>query len=270
MVMIMGTSVCHMVCGREKKIVEGMCGVVKDGILPGLYGFEAGQSAVGDIYAWFVENCVPPAYHKEAKEKGVSLHELLEKKAARLKVGQSGLLALDWWNGNRSILVDTDLTGLLLGMTLATKPEEIYRALIEATAFGTMKIINAFESSGVKVDEIYCCGGLAQKNEMLMQIFADVTGRTLKVADSLHTSALGSAMFAAVAAGREAGGYDTIAEAARAMTRIKRKVYKPDNKNNRTYRELFKEYEALHDYFGRGDNDVMKRLKKIKAAATAG
>jgi len=268
MVMIMGTSVCHMVCGAEKKIVEGMCGVVKDGILPGLYGFEAGQSAVGDIYGWFVENCVPFDYHKEARAKKISLHELLEKKASKLKPGQSGLLALDWWNGNRSILVDTDLTGLMLGMTLATRPEEIYRALIEATAFGTLKIINAFESSGVKVDEIYCCGGLAQKNEMLMQIFADVTGRTLKVADSLHTSALGSAMFAAVAAGKKAGGYNSIKEAARAMTRIKRKMYKPVKENSAVYRKLYREYEILHDYFGRGGNDVMKRLKKIKTAAS--
>ena len=198
----------------------------------------------------------------------MSLHEHLEKKASKLKPGASGLLALDWWNGNRSILVDTDLTGLMLGMTLATKAEEIYRALIEATAFGTLKIINAFESSGVKVNEIYCCGGLAQKNEMLMRIFADITGRTLKVADSLHTSALGSAMFGAVAAGSEAGGYDTIEEAARAMTRIKRKIYKPIKQNNAVYRKLYKEYEILHDYFGRGENDVMKRLKKIRMAAS--
>ena len=268
MVMIMGTSICHMVCGTEKKIVEGMCGVVREGILPGLYGFEAGQTGVGDIYAWFVQNCVPPEYHREARKKKISLHELLERKASKLKVGQSGLLALDWWNGNRSILVDTDLTGLLLGMTLATKPEEIYRALIEATAFGTLKIISAFESSGVKVNEIYCCGGLAQKNEMLMQIFADVTERPLKVAESLHTSALGSAMFAAVAAGVAGGGYETIADAARAMARIKKKVYRPDNRRSRVYRMLYKEYETLHDYFGRASNDVMKRIKRTKLEAS--
>ena len=264
MVMIMGTSICHMVCGTESKIVPGMCGVVEDGILPGLFGFEAGQSAVGDIFAWFVDNCLPAAYEREALARGISAHQLLTEKAAALKPGASGLLALDWWNGNRSVLVDTDLTGLLLGCTLTTKPEEIYRALIEATAYGTATIVNAFEASGVPIEEIYCCGGLAAKNALLMQIYADVTGRPMRISASEQTPALGSAMQAAVAAGASAGGYATIQDAAAKMARVKDEHYQPIAVNQAIYRDLLAEYTQLHDYFGRGENDVMKRLKALK------
>jgi L-ribulokinase len=264
MVMIMGTSICHMVCGTESKIVPGMCGVVEDGILPGLFGFEAGQSAVGDIFAWFVDNCVPGSYEREAEARGISVHQLLTEKAAALRPGESGLLALDWWNGNRSVLVDTALTGLLVGCTLTTKPEEIYRALIEATAYGTAMIANTFDAYGVPVEEIYCCGGLAQKNALLMQIYADVTGRPMKIADSEQTCALGSAMHAAVAAGAAAGGYDTIQDAAAKMARVKDEQYYPIPENQAVYAQLFAEYTLLHDYCGRGENDVMKRLRAIK------
>lgn len=264
MVMIMGTSICHMVCGTESKIVPGMCGVVEDGILPGLFGFEAGQSAVGDIFAWFVDNCVPAAYQSEAETKGISVHQLLTEKAAALKPGESGLLALDWWNGNRSVLVDTDLTGLLLGCTLSTKPEEIYRALIEATAYGTATIVNTFAAYGVPIDEIYCCGGLAAKNALLMQIYADVTGRPMRISASDQAPALGAAMHAAVAAGEAAGGYATIQQAAAKMARVKDEHYAPIPENQVIYAELYTEYLRLHDYFGRGENDVMKRLKALK------
>jgi L-ribulokinase len=264
MVMIMGTSICHMVCDTESKIVPGMCGVVEDGILPGLFGFEAGQSAVGDIFAWFVDTCVPPAYHDEAAERGISVHVLLTEKAAKLKPGESGLLALDWWNGNRSVLVDTALSGLLLGATLTTKPEEIYRALIEATAYGTAMIVNTFDAYGVAVDEIYCCGGLAAKNAMLMQIYADVTGRPMRISASDQTPALGAAMHAAVAAGAAAGGYATIQDAAAKMARVKEEQYFPIPDNQAVYKELYAEYARLHDYFGRGENDVMKRLRAIR------
>jgi len=171
---------------------------------------------------------------------------------------------LDWWNGNRSILVDADLTGLLLGATLNTKPEEIYRALIEATGFGTNKIIKAFEDKGMRIDELYGCGGLP-KNKLLMQIFSDITGKEIKVAESSQTSALGSAMFGAVAAGSQRGGYDTIQEAAKKMARVKDETFKPNPDNHQIYKKLYLEYEILHDYFGRGGNDVMKRLKKIMA-----
>ncbi|TDF93175.1 ribulokinase [Paenibacillus piri] len=266
LVMAMGTSICHMLLGTEEKRVEGMCGVVEDGIIPGYLGYEAGQSAVGDIFAWYVEQGVP-AYIKEAAEReGVHVHEWLESKAAAYNPGETGLLALDWWNGNRSVLVDTDLTGLLIGCTLLTKPEEIYRALLEATAFGTRKIVDAFHDNGVEVHELYACGGLPQKNRLLMQIYADVTNREIKIADSRQTPALGAAMFGAVAAGSAQGGYDTIVDAAQKMARVREQTYKPIPENVAVYEKLYREYSKLHDYFGRGENDVMKRLKAIKEA----
>ncbi len=266
MVMVMGTSTCHMVLGTEEHLVPGICGYVEDGILPGMFGYEAGQSCVGDHFAWFVENCTPAAYKSEAQARGIDIHQLLEEKAARLKPGESGLLALDWWNGNRSVLVDVDLTGLLLGATLATKAEDIYRALIEATAYGTRVIVEALEANGVPVTELVACGGLPEKNKLLMQIYADVTGREFKISASKQTPALGSAMFGAVAAGKARGGYDTIFDAAQHMARLKDEVYKPIPENQKVYDQLFAEYVRLHDYFGRGENNVMKRLKNIKAA----
>jgi L-ribulokinase len=265
MVMIMGTSICHMVLGEAEHAVPGMCGYVEDGIIPGLFGYEAGQSCVGDHFAWFVENCVPAVYEAEASKRGIDIHALLEEKAARLRPGESGLLALDWWNGNRSVLVDVDLTGLLLGATLATRPEEIYRALIEATAFGTRVIVDTFQLNEVPVNELVACGGLPEKNKLLMQIYADITGREIKVTASTQTPALGSAMFGAVAAGKAAGGYDSIYEAAKTMAHLKEESYQPIAANQEVYEKLFAEYLRLHDYFGRGANDVMKTLKKIRA-----
>lgn len=270
MVMVMGTSICHLVLGEEQLEVEGMCGVVEDGILPGFYGYEAGQSAVGDIFGWYVDQGVPARYADEARKRGINLHQLLEEKASKLAPGESGLLAIDWWNGNRSVLVDADLTGVILGMTLATTPEEIYRALIEATAFGTRVIIDAFESKGLAIEELYACGGLPERNQLLMQIYADVTGRNIKVARSSQTPALGSAMFGAVAAGPEAGGYATITEAAARMAGLKDVVYRPDPDRAAIYEELYREYVQLHDYFGRGPNDVMKRLKALRARVRQG
>ena len=264
MVMIMGTSICHMVLGKEAKIVPGMCGYTEDGIIPGFFGYEAGQSCVGDHFAWFVENCVPEAYQQEARSRGMDIHALLEEKAAQLKPGESGLLALDWWNGNRSVLVDVDLTGMLLGMTLLTKPEEIYRALIEATAYGTRVIIDAFNDNGVAVDELIATGGLPDRNQLLMQIYADVTGKEMRVSAAKQTPALGSAMFGAVAAGKAAGGYDSIYDASLTMAHLRDVVYRPIPENQKVYQRLFNEYVTLHDYFGRGANDVMKRLKALK------
>ncbi len=267
MVMIMGTSTCDMVLGTEEHIVPGMCGYVEDGIIPGFFGYEAGQSCVGDHFAWFVENCVPYEYGIEADERGMDIHQLLEEKASQLKVGESGLLALDWWNGNRSVLVDVDLTGMMLGMTLATKPEEIYRALIEATAYGKRIIIETFQKNGVPIHELVACGGLPEKNKLLMQIYADVIGLPIKVSASKQTPALGSAMFGAVAAGKGLGGYDSIYDAARVMAHLKDEVYLPNPENQKMYEKIYAEYVILHDYFGRGANDVMKRLKNIKAEA---
>lgn len=267
MVMIMGTSTCDMVLGTEEHIVPGMCGYVEDGIVPGFFGYEAGQSCVGDHFAWFVENGVPAEYGIEAHERGMDIHQLLEEKAAKLKVGESGLLALDWWNGNRSVLVDVDLTGMMVGMTLATKPEEIYRALIEATAYGKRIIIETFQKNGVPIHELVACGGLPEKNKLLMQIYADVIGLPIKVSASKQTPALGSAMFGAVAAGKGLGGYDSIYEAAKVMAHLKDEVYLPNPENQKMYEKIYAEYVILHDYFGRGANDVMKRLKNIKAEA---
>lgn len=267
MLAIMGTSTCHILLGTEEKTVPGMCGVVEDGVYPGFYGYEAGQSCVGDHFAWFIDNCLPAAYYADAKEQGKNIHKYLREKADKLAVGESGLLALDWWNGNRSVLVDVDLTGMLLGMTLATKPEEIYRALIEATAFGTRKIIETFRESGVPVDEFYASGGISQKDPMTMQIYADVINLPVKIAGSTQGPALGSAIFGAVAAGKAAGGYDDIFTAAGVMGRLKDEQYVPDPANAAAYDKLYAEYSALHDYFGRGANDVMKRLKDIKKSA---
>jgi L-ribulokinase len=264
LVMAMGTSICHMLLGTEEKEVEGMCGVVEDGIIPGYFGYEAGQSAVGDIFEWFVEESVPAYVLQEAEQAGENVHVYLTRKASELNAGESGLLALDWWNGNRSVLVDTDLTGTIVGLTLLTKPWEIYRSLLEATAFGTRKIVDAFHSNGVEVNELYACGGLPQKNALLMQIYADVTNREIKVAASKQTPALGAAMFGAVAAGAAKGGFDSIVDAAQKMARVREETFKPIPANVAVYEKLYAEYNQLHDYYGRGSNDVMKRLKAIK------
>ncbi len=261
---IMGTSTCHIVMGEEEKQVPGMCGVVADGVMPGFYGYEAGQSCVGDHFAWFIENCLPAPYYEEAKAQGKNIHAYLREKAEKLKPGESGLVALDWWNGNRSVLVDVDLSGMMLGMTLQTKPEEIYRALIEATAYGTREIIENYRRNGVPVDEFYASGGISQKDPMTMQIYADVLNMPIKIAGSVQGPALGSAIFASVAAGKDVGGHANIYEAARQMGKIKDTVYYPCAENAAVYDELFREYSILHDYFGRGTNDVMKRLKNIK------
>ncbi|MGB7117539.1 MAG: ribulokinase, partial [Anaerolineales bacterium] len=269
MVMIMGTSICHMVVGESEEIVPGMCGVVMDGILPDLPGFEAGQSCVGDHFQWFTENCVPESYEIEARKRDISIHELLEEKAAAQKPGESGLLALDWWNGNRSVLVDVDLTGMMLGMTLLTRPEEVYRALIEATAYGTRLIIETFNQNNVPIRELIATGGLPDRNKLLMQIYADITGLPIYIPEATQIGALGSAMHGAVAAGAAKGGYDSIVDASVSMARLREENFQPVLENKVIYDKLFAEYVTLHDYFGRGKNDVMKRLKALKAEMRA-
>lgn len=263
MVMIMGTSTCHIMSAADLQDVDGMCGVVDGGIVDGLYGYEAGQSGVGDIFAWFVENAVPQEYYDAAKAAGMNIHAYLEQEAAKQRVGEHGLLALDWWNGNRSTLVDTELSGLLIGATLATRAPDIYRALIESTAFGTREIIEAFEARGVRVETLVAAGGLPEKNALLRQIYADVTGRDLKLGGSAQAPALGSAIHAAVAAGL----YPNVAAAAEKMGKLKPETVSPIPENQQVYNALYAEYKALYNYFGRGSNDVMKRLKKIRNAA---
>ncbi len=264
MLAIIGTSTCHILLGDSEESVPGMCGVVEGGVYPGFYGYEAGQSCVGDHFAWFTENCCPAEYTDQAEKEGKDIHAFLTEKAEKLAAGESGLVALDWWNGNRSVLVDVDLTGMILGMTLATRPEEIYRALIEATAFGTRKIIDAFNENGVPVSEFYASGGISKKNPLMMQIYADVIGLPIHIAGSAQGPALGSAIFAAVAAGKTAGGYDNVFAAANVMGKLDDRVYIPDPENQAIYEKLYAEYSILHDYFGRGQNDAMKRLKQIK------
>lgn len=264
MLMIMGTSLCHITLGEEMVPARGIAGVVKDGVLPGWFGYEAGQPAVGDIFLWFTRHGVPPSYFEDAEALGVEVFHLLAERAGALKPGESGLLALDWWNGNRSTLQDANLSGLILGLTLETRAEEIYRCLIEATAFGTRMVLDAFTSQGVPVDRLTGCGGLAERNPLLMQIFADVTERTIRIARSSQATALGCAIHGAVAAGSRAGGHDTFGAAIAAMGGVKEVEYAPNAEASATYRRLYAEYQRLYQTFGQGTNDVMHRLRAIK------
>lgn len=266
MLMIMGTSTCHMLLSEHGTSIPGTCGIVKDGILPGYYGYEAGQSCVGDHFSWFIENMLPGDYHKEAKDKSMNIHELLREKASRLRPGESGLIALDWWNGVRSVLMDFDLSGVLIGMTLTTKPEEIYRALIEATAYGTRTIIEAFEKGGAEVTEIYAAGSIADRDPMAMQIYADVCNREIKISGSGQSGALGSAILGALAAGTEACGYSSVEAAISALGKVKEITYSPVLESAFVYHQLYSEYCQLSQYFGEGGNDVMKRLKRLKTS----
>ena len=268
LVKILGTSTCDMMVapnGSELADIPGVCGIVDGSIMPGYFGIEAGQSAVGDIFLWFVNNLVPDSYGATVDEKFANM----EKEMAKQKPGAHGLLSLDWNNGNRTILVDVRLTGLLLGQTLHTKPHEIYRALIESTAFGALTIINRIEEYGVKVEEVINCGGLAVKNATLMQIYADILGRPMKISGSDQTCALGAAIFGAISAGQAESGYADVGEAQRAMTRCRETVYTPDPENQRTYAEIYRLYKQLHDGFGTSDwsgemANVMKDLLAIR------
>ena len=263
LVKTIGTSTCDLlVSPANKKLadVPGICGIVKSSVLPGCYGLEAGQSAVGDIFNWFVDYIEPGGK--------LGGHAHLDVAANQLKPGASGLMALDWNNGNRTVLVDQRLTGLLVGQTLYTTPAEIYRALIEATAFGALTIINRFEEYGMKVKEVVNCGGIAEKSPTVMQIYADILGRPMKVSRSAQTCALGSAVAAAVVA----GAYKDFAAAQKAMTGLKPHVYKPDPKAHAIYKELYKVYRELHDAFGTKEwhgnlHGVMKKLIEIRNQA---
>src|SRR4051812_40078048 len=258
LLLVMGTSTCHIINGEQPAEVPGMCGVVKGGVVPGLWGYEAGQSGVGDIFGWFVDNGVPPHYHDAAAERGLDVHGYLSELAGEQRVGEHGLIALDWHSGNRSVLVDHLLSGLILGLKLSTRPEDIYRALIEATAFGTRKILESFEAAGIEVRDVIVAGGLL-KNPVIMQIYSDVIRHPLHLIDSDQGPALGSAMHAAVAA----GAYEDIQAAAAAMGKVRRDVYQPDEDRAAVYDELYEHYVALHDHFGRGADDVMHALRRI-------
>ncbi|WP_020524117.1 ribulokinase [Catelliglobosispora koreensis] len=255
LVAIMGTSTCHVLNGSSVAEVPGMCGVVDGGISAGAWGYEAGQSGVGDIFGWFVEHAAPAGYDS---------HATLSELAAAQPVGAHGLVALDWWNGNRSLLVNHDLSGLIVGMTLATRPADIYRALLEATAYGTRMIIEAFADAGVDVQDLVIAGGLTG-NALLMQIYADVTNRPLHLIRSAQGPALGSAIHAAVAA----GAYTDVYAASEVMGRIDEGVYQPDPVRAKAYDALYGHYRRLHDHFGRGGDDIMLELRSIRNAARA-
>lgn len=257
---IIGTSTCLMLMDEQLCAVPGVCGAVEDGILPGFWGYEAGQSCVGDMLAWMTKNAVPETYQQEAARQGLSIHQYLTELASRLAPGQSGLLALDWFNGNRSILTDADLTGLILGLTLQTTPEEIYRALIESTAYGLRTILDNYRAHGVAIRELYAAGGISQKNPLAMQIYADVLNMPVRVVDSAQGGALGSAIMAAAAA----GAHESITQAIQAMAAPVQRMYQPDPDSCRVYEALYQEYHRLHDYLGRGENNVMKRLKALR------
>jgi L-ribulokinase len=266
LVAIMGTSTCHIMPSEQLAEVPGMCGVVRDGIVDGLWGYEAGQSAVGDIFGWFVDTCVPPAYHEESDRRGISVHDYLVELAEQQRVGQHGLVALDWHNGNRSVLVDHDLSAVVVGQTLATRPEDTYRALIEATAFGTRRIVEAFETAGVVVGEFIVAGGLL-KNQFLMQVYADVLRRPLSLIGSEQGPALGSAIHAAVAA----GAYPDVPAASAAMGRRTEAAYVPDETRADGYDRLYAEYRELHDHFAgsaHGGSGVLHRLRALRNEAT--
>ena len=273
LVKIIGTSTCDiMIHPRNEPLqdIPGVCGIVDGSVMDGYYGIEAGQSGVGDIFLWFVNTLVPEKYGRSTQER----FDNLEKAAAVLKPGESGLLALDWSNGNRTILVDVRLSGLLMGQTLHTKPHEIYRALLEATGFGALTIIDRIEEYGVSVREVMNCGGLASKNSLMMQIYADITGRPMKISRSAQTPALGAAVFAAVAAGTENGGYGSVASAQRKMVGIG-ETFSPAGANHRTYKRLYGLYRQMHDAFGTQQwsgrmFNVMKDLLDIRDAVQEG
>lgn len=264
---ILGTSACFMLIDREYRKVPGICGAVKDGLVPGFYGYEAGLCCLGDHFAWAANNLMTPEYVKEAEERGMAPLKLLIEKASRQAPGAHGLIALNWFNGNRNILVNTDLSGAFIGMTLRTKPEDMLRALIEATAYGTRVIIENYRAHGVEVKSFVAGGGIARKDPFTMQLYADVLGLDIRIAGSTQIPALASAIYAAKAAGAAVGGYDSLEEASAAMNSVSEQVYHPDPKAAAVYDKLYAEYLTLYDYFGRGGNDIMKRLRDIAADA---
>ncbi|MDO4260762.1 MAG: ribulokinase [Eubacteriales bacterium] len=263
MMLVLGTSSVMAALSRRPYSEMGVCGGVKDALVPGYYALESGLAAVGDLFGWFTENMIPARYEEQARREGIGIHALLSAKAAELEPGGSGLVALDWWNGNKTPFVNGDLSGVLLGLTLRTRPEEIYRALIEATAFGTKRIMELYEKAGVSVREIVASGGISMKNPLLMQIYADVLGKPLKVAASSQAAALGSAIYAALAAGGEEGGYDSYEDAVRHMSRVREEVYMPRVEYAEKYKKLYALYCKFGKILGESHKELLLGLKTI-------
>jgi len=264
MMIIVGTSSCHMLLSEKEVGIPGVCGIVQGGIIPGYFAYEAGQCCVGDHFAWFTKNCIPSSYEQQARSKGMNIHDFLCYKLKDYQAGQSGLVALDWWNGVRSPLMDFNLNGMILGMNLQTKPEDIYMALIEATAYGTRMIIESFENAGVEINSIVLGGGIPAKNRMLVQVYADICNREIRLCTSSQASAMGAAILGIAAAKPEVSGYQSIHEIASKLGTLEDKVYIPNQKNVNIYTNLYQEYKILHEYFGNGANDVMKRINKLR------
>ena len=260
LLMIIGTSSCHILLGDKKTNVPGISGYVKDGIIDGLYAFEAGQTSVGDSFEWFVSNCLPAAYAEDAREQGINVHKYLRKKASLLPPGAGGLLALDWFNGNRTPYVNGDLSGVILGLNLNTRPEQIYRALIESTAYGTKRILDLYEQNGIVIDKIYAAGGIAEKDEMLMQIYADVLGREIRLSGTAQACAYGSALLGAV----NENGFPSLADAACKLKQISARSYQPNPQNTKAYAKLYREYVVLSEFFANSENKTMTFLRELK------
>ena len=265
MMMVVGTSSVMLALTKKPFARDGVVSGIRGGIVPGYYALESGLAAVGDMLGWFVDQAAPESCAKAAREQGMNLHTYLTGKAEQLKPGQSGLAALDWWNGNKTPFVDGRLSGVLAGCTLGTKPEEIYRALIEATAFGTRRIVDLYEEAGAQIEEIIASGGIAEKNPLFLQIYADVLGKRIRVSATEQTAAVGSAVYASVAAGAAGGGYETLQEAVERMSRIHEKAYEPDPENQKTYQELYELYKELSGLFDPGKNTVLAKLLEIKS-----
>lgn len=265
--MILGTSMGLILTNKNKKTFPGLCGVCDGAVVPGLYGYETGLSSCGDIFQWFADQCIPAAYEKEAQQARLPVLAYVSQKIAALKPGESGLIALDWWNGNRSVLEDEELSGMILGLNLQTKPEEILMALFEATGYGARTIIEAHRNAGIDINEIVAVGGIAEKNPVFVQIFADIIGCPIYVPEVKNACALGTAIYASLAAGKARGGYDHVSDAVEAMGCKKYTEFHPIEQNQMIYEKLYREYRELHDYFGRGGNDVMKRLLQYRKEA---
>ena len=260
---IMGTSTCNLLISHQRRIVDGICGVINESVLPGYYGYEAGLCCVGDLFAWAEKNCTSAEYVREAEERGMPMIKLLVEKAAKKAPGEGGILALGWFNGNRNLLIDPTRSGMMVGMTLASRPEDIFRALIESTAFGIRNILEAIEGAGVHVGRFIAAGGIARKDPFTMQLYADILGREIHIATTAQACALSGAITSAAVAGASEGGYDSLPEAIAHMASSTDRVYTPNSEASVIYDKLYAEYMTLHDYFGRGGNDVMRRLRNI-------
>lgn len=263
MMSVIGTSFSHCVLSKEEKKVKGIDAIIKDGIIPGYFTYDAGQSGGGDHFGWFVQNCVPESYEVEARDKKINVHHLLAQKLEGYQAGQSGLLALDWFNGVRAPLMDFNLSGLIMGMNLQTKPEEIYLALIEATAYGTRSIVEEFELANIDINSILLSGGIPLKNPMFVQVYADILNREVSVCKTAQSGARGAAILGAAAAPSSVTGYHSLVEIVRKLGVRGEQVYYPNPKNVEVYNKLYAEYKNLQQYFGKGTNDVMKRLNCI-------